>query len=153
MGIRDKPVAPGSPWQNGFGERLIGSIRRECTDQVARGLSPRECLCDLTCDPFRGRMWCDVDPDKVSALQSNDDEDIEQVEAHGRGNEQVHGGDVRRMVTQEGAPSRGRRSAPLYHKDARAWPRPGAQLRNSLICGFAPHWQNPFGSNGNWRSR
>ena len=26
----------------------------------------------LTCVPFRGRMWCDVDPDKVSALQSND---------------------------------------------------------------------------------
>ena len=32
MGIRDKPVAPGSPWQNGFAERLIGSIRRECVD-------------------------------------------------------------------------------------------------------------------------
>jgi len=30
MGIRDKPIAPGSPWQNGFAERLIGSIRREC---------------------------------------------------------------------------------------------------------------------------
>src|SRR5438477_4426967 len=29
MGIRDKPIAPGSPWQNGFAERLIGSIRRE----------------------------------------------------------------------------------------------------------------------------
>jgi transposase InsO family protein len=26
MGIRDKPTAPGSPWQNGFAERLIGSI-------------------------------------------------------------------------------------------------------------------------------
>ncbi|MFZ0722809.1 MAG: integrase core domain-containing protein [Xanthobacteraceae bacterium] len=34
MGIRDKPIAPGSPWQNGFAERLIGSIRRECTDYV-----------------------------------------------------------------------------------------------------------------------
>jgi transposase InsO family protein len=33
MGIRDKPTAPGSPWQNGFAERLIGSIRRECVDQ------------------------------------------------------------------------------------------------------------------------
>ena len=29
MGIRDKPIAPSSPWQNGFAERLIGSIRRE----------------------------------------------------------------------------------------------------------------------------
>ena len=27
MGIRDKPIAPASPWQNGFAERLIGSIR------------------------------------------------------------------------------------------------------------------------------
>src|SRR6202048_687946 len=34
MGIRDKPTAPGSPWQNGFAERLIGSIRRECVDHI-----------------------------------------------------------------------------------------------------------------------
>jgi transposase InsO family protein len=32
MGIRDKPTAPASPWQNGFAERLIGSIRREWVD-------------------------------------------------------------------------------------------------------------------------
>ena len=32
MGIRDKPIAPASPWQNGCAERLIGSIRRECVD-------------------------------------------------------------------------------------------------------------------------
>ncbi len=30
MGIRDRPAAPASPWQNGFAERLIRSIRREC---------------------------------------------------------------------------------------------------------------------------
>ena len=34
MGIRDKPIAPSSPWQNGFAERLIGSIRRECLDHI-----------------------------------------------------------------------------------------------------------------------
>jgi transposase InsO family protein len=34
MGIRDKPTAPASPWQNGFAERLIGSIRRECLDHT-----------------------------------------------------------------------------------------------------------------------
>jgi transposase InsO family protein len=28
MGIRDRPTAPRSPWQNGYVERLIGSIRR-----------------------------------------------------------------------------------------------------------------------------
>jgi transposase InsO family protein len=34
MGIRDRPTAPRSPWQNGYAERLIGSIRRECLDHV-----------------------------------------------------------------------------------------------------------------------
>ena len=34
LGIRDRPTAPASPWQNGFAERLIGSIRRECVDHV-----------------------------------------------------------------------------------------------------------------------
>ena len=34
MGIRDKPIAAASPWQNGFAERLIGSIRRECLDHI-----------------------------------------------------------------------------------------------------------------------
>src|SRR5271168_1096316 len=34
MGIRDKPTAPVSPWQNSFAERLIGSIRRECLDHI-----------------------------------------------------------------------------------------------------------------------
>src|SRR5258708_14300763 len=34
MGTRDKPTAPASPWQNGFAERLIGSVRRECVDHI-----------------------------------------------------------------------------------------------------------------------
>ena len=34
MGIRDKPTAPASPWQNGFIKQLIGSIRRECVDHI-----------------------------------------------------------------------------------------------------------------------
>ena len=34
MGIRDRPTAPRSPWQNGYEERLIGSIRRDCLDHV-----------------------------------------------------------------------------------------------------------------------
>src|SRR6202140_4004736 len=34
MGIRDRPTAPRSPWQNGHTERLIGSIRREWLDHV-----------------------------------------------------------------------------------------------------------------------
>jgi transposase InsO family protein len=34
MGIRDRPTSAHSPWQNGYAERLIGSIRRECLDHV-----------------------------------------------------------------------------------------------------------------------
>jgi transposase InsO family protein len=34
MGIRDGPTAARSPWQNGYVERLIGSIRRECLDHM-----------------------------------------------------------------------------------------------------------------------
>jgi transposase InsO family protein len=34
MGIRDRPTSFRSPWQNGHVERLIGSIRRECTDHL-----------------------------------------------------------------------------------------------------------------------
>jgi transposase InsO family protein len=34
LGIRDHPTSARSPWQNGFAERLIGSIRRECLDHV-----------------------------------------------------------------------------------------------------------------------
>ena len=34
MGIRDRPTAPRSPWQNPYVERLIGSIRRECLDHL-----------------------------------------------------------------------------------------------------------------------
>jgi transposase InsO family protein len=34
MGIRDRPISPASPWQNGHMERLIGTLRRECLDQM-----------------------------------------------------------------------------------------------------------------------
>ena len=34
MGIRDRPTAPRSRWQNAYAERLIGSIRREVLDHV-----------------------------------------------------------------------------------------------------------------------
>ena len=34
IGIQEVPTAPRSPWQNPYAERFIGSIRRECLDQV-----------------------------------------------------------------------------------------------------------------------
>jgi len=52
MGIRDKPIAPHSPWQNGYAERLIGFIRRECLDHIivvgeAHPAPNLMCLCRL----------------------------------------------------------------------------------------------------------
>jgi len=38
MGIRDRPTGPRSPWQNGYIERLIGSIR-------SGGARPAGALC------------------------------------------------------------------------------------------------------------
>ena len=32
--IRDRPISPRSPWQNGHVERLIGTVRRECLDRM-----------------------------------------------------------------------------------------------------------------------
>jgi transposase InsO family protein len=34
VGIRDRPISPGSSWQNPYVERLIGTVRRECLDRV-----------------------------------------------------------------------------------------------------------------------
>jgi transposase InsO family protein len=34
MDIRNRPIAPRSPWQNAYVEGLIGSIRRECVDHI-----------------------------------------------------------------------------------------------------------------------
>src|SRR5258708_2707976 len=74
-------------------------------DEVARSLIPRKGLRDLTCNPFCRQICCDVDPDEVAAVEPDDDEGIEQVETDSWNNEQVHGGNVRRVVTQEGSPS------------------------------------------------
>ena len=45
MGIRDRPTSFRSPWQNGYPDRLIGSVRRECTDH---SIAPNPCkICNL----------------------------------------------------------------------------------------------------------
>lgn len=34
FGIRDRPTSFNAPWQNGYVERVIGTVRRECLDHV-----------------------------------------------------------------------------------------------------------------------
>jgi hypothetical protein len=33
-GLRDRSISPGSPWQNPYVERLMGTVCRECLDRV-----------------------------------------------------------------------------------------------------------------------
>jgi len=49
MGIRDRPISPESPWQNGYAEPLIGTVRRECLDRLLIFVS-------RTCGEFLLRM-------------------------------------------------------------------------------------------------
>src|SRR6202171_3205071 len=84
-------------------------------DEVLWGIIPRKSLGYLTRNPLRCWVCCDIDPDQLSAVKADDDERIEQVEANGWDNQQIHGGNVRRVVTQEGSPFLARRSTPLDH--------------------------------------
>src|SRR5438094_505118 len=99
--------------QSACDDRTVDAIT--VPDHVARSLVPGECLRYLTRDPFGGRMCCDVDPDEVSSVEPDDDEGIEQVETDSWNDEQVHGGNVRRVVTQEGSPSLAGWSPPFDH--------------------------------------
>src|ERR1700680_238600 len=109
-----KAILPGRGWcsrlvpdahgaQSARDDAAIDSVA--IADEVVRSLIPGKCLRYLTCNPFGRGICCDVDPDEVSAVEPDDDEGIEQVETDSWNNEQVHGSDVRRVVTQEGPPS------------------------------------------------
>src|ERR1700674_4361534 len=74
-------------------------------DEVVRSLIPGKRLRYLTCNPFCRRICCNVDPDEVSAVEPDDDEGIEQVETDSWNNEQVHSGNVRRVVAHEDSSS------------------------------------------------
>ena len=71
----------------------------------ARSLIPGKRLSYLARDPFRRRMSCDVDPDKISTIQPDNDEGVEQLEADRRDDEHIHRGDVRGMIAEERLPS------------------------------------------------
>src|SRR5580692_3835731 len=112
-GGRNRFIPDAHGAQSACDDRAIDAI--PVADHVARSFIPRECFCDLTRNPFCGRMCCDTDPDQFSAIQSHYDVSVEQVEANGRDNEQVHSGDILSMVTQKSVPSLAWRPASLDH--------------------------------------
>jgi hypothetical protein len=108
----DKAVLPGRGWcgwlvpdphgsQSGCDDAAIDPVA--IADEVMRSFIPGKCLHYLTSNPFGRWICCDVDPDEVSAVESDDDEGIEQIETDSWNNEQVHGSNVWRVVVQEGA--------------------------------------------------
>src|SRR6266481_6734218 len=119
-----KAVLPGRGWrgrlvpdahgaQSACDDAAIDPI--PIADEVTRRFIPRKGLRYLTCNHFCRRICCDVDPDQVSAVEPDDDEGIEQIETDSWNNEQVHGGNVQRVVTQEGSPSLAGRPPPFDH--------------------------------------
>src|SRR6267142_4607989 len=85
------------------------------SDHIARGPIPGKCLGDLACNPLRCRVGCDVDPYEISAMKPHDDKAIQQSEADSRDHEQIHGSNVRSVVSQKGLPPLTGRSTTLDH--------------------------------------
>src|SRR5205823_947658 len=73
MGIRDQPISFRSPWQNGYVERLIGSIRRECTDHllVFNAEHLRQILAKYASDPANeGHKGNAAQDDRMRTIQA-----------------------------------------------------------------------------------
>jgi hypothetical protein len=45
---------------------------------------------NLLRNPFRRRMCCHIEPDKLSPRQPDNDQNVEQIEGNGRNHEQIH---------------------------------------------------------------
>src|SRR4029077_19279322 len=119
-----KAILPGRGWcgrpvpdahgaQSARDDNAVNSI--PISDHIARGHVPRKSLGYLTCNPLRRRVGCDVNPNESSAIQPYHHEAVEHSEANCRDNEQIHGGNLWRVVTQEGSPSLAWRPASLDH--------------------------------------
>ena len=84
-----KSIQLGRRWCNGLiaGAHGAQSAHDDATidpiaiaDEVVPSLIPGKCLRYLTCNAFGRRICCDVDPNKVPAVDPDNDEGIEQVE-------------------------------------------------------------------------
>jgi transposase InsO family protein len=83
MGIRNKPIAPRSPWQNGFAERLVGLFAGndpflDGNGRVARSTLMEQCIGSFgQVDMSR----CDRGVDYYAALRAADRQDPEPLKA------------------------------------------------------------------------
>src|SRR5215472_5342192 len=111
---RDRPVANAHGLQPP-GDR--GAIRGVAvTDEIARGLIPRECFGDLAGDPLGGWICCHIGPDEPSPLQTQDDQPVEQFEPDRRNDEQIDTGDVGGVIARKACQpgERGPRPRDMY---------------------------------------
>src|SRR5437879_1285965 len=106
-----KAILPRRGWCNGLVHDAHGtqSARDDnavdlipISDHIARSHVPGKSLGDLTCTPLRRRVGWDGNPDEISAIKPYPHEAVEHSEANGRDDEQIHGGNVRRVVSQKG---------------------------------------------------
>jgi len=70
MGIRDRQIVSRSPWQNGYVERMIGSIRRDLSDPSRFGQRYTEWTADSRvrddlCDALSRRIASCLSPDPI----------------------------------------------------------------------------------------
>jgi hypothetical protein len=84
-------------------------------DEISGCLIPGEGLGDLAGDPFGVRIGGDVDPHEVASLKLDDHQAIKQLEANGRHDKHINGGDVRRVIAEKGLPDLGRWPLPSLH--------------------------------------
>src|SRR5258705_1556112 len=119
-----KAVLPGRGWCNWLISDAHGA-KSACNngavdpiavpDHIARSLIRWKSLGDLPCNRLRCRVGCDINPDEIPAIKPHNHKTIEHSEAKCRDNEQIHGGNIRRVVSQKGLPSLTWRPASLDH--------------------------------------
>ena len=80
--------------------------------QILRGGVVREGLAQLMRDPCAGRMPCDAEVQKATAIMRDDEEAVDHPEGESRHGEEVHRGNDLAMVAQECRPALGRLLVP-----------------------------------------
>ena len=84
-------------------------------DEVVWSFVPREGIGDLASDPFCRGIGRHPERYQPPALVPEDDQDEKQPKADRRHDQEIHGGNARRMVVQKGLPGLRRSSATPGH--------------------------------------